>query len=429
MVPVAFSASAATALLLLAANIPIAGAHMIMRSPVAYNLNTQPFVQVNPLDGSTYPFPCQNRFGVENRTTIEAGGATLVEFTGGAQHGGGSCQFSISYDDPGTVGWNASAQFKTIYSIIGGCPAVFTDETNDLPATGPPDAQGRANTEFCGNDYDLDCTRQFLIPFPSFLKNGPATLAWTWFNKLGNREMTCSPINITGGTGDPKQINELPNVFIANIPVSQNIPNYTPCRTGDGGTVVNFPNPGKYGRILRPPTDPKVTPSDYCTQIPAASLLPTFTQDNRTIQGDDDSNTPVPSASNIPSAPFLNTTGPGFITVTASTTVHISSTTSETVETTITYTSTPGAAASSAPEETPSVNPGPEATGVGKPVPCETNGAVVCIDGGLWGLCNWGWATPQPLAAGTKCVDGNIVAGGAKKRHLHRHEVHQLGHV
>ncbi|KAK3694461.1 hypothetical protein B0T22DRAFT_452555 [Podospora appendiculata] len=435
MVP-ALSAPVATALWLLAANIPVAGAHMIMRSPVAYNLNTQPFVQVDPLDGSQYPFPCQNRFGVENRTTVEAGGATLVQFTGGAQHGGGSCQFSISYEDPGTVGWNASAQFKTIYSIIGGCPAVFTDESRNLPATGAPGAQGRANTQFCGNDYDIDCTRQFMIPFPSFLKNGPATLSWTWFNKLGNREMymTCSPINITGGTEDPKQIDELPDVFVANIAVSQNIPNYTPCTTGDGGTVLNYPNPGKYGRILQPPTDPKVKPSDYCTQIPPASLVPTFTPDNRTIQSGGASSTPVPSANNTPGAPFLNSTGTGFITVTASTTVHLSSTTCQTVETTITYTSTPGAA-SSAPEATPSVNPEPQASGVGNSVPCDTSGAVVCIQGGLFGLCNWGWAIPQSLAAGTKCVDGKIVGDSpVKKRHLHlrhnyRHGVRQGDHV
>ena len=142
------------------------GGHMIMRMPTPYNLNTEPFLQVNPLDGVNFPYPCQGRAGVDSRTTIKAGEATLVAFTGGAQHGGGSCQFSISYDDPSVGGWNASASFKTVYSIIGGCPAQFTNQGKNLPPT-QPDAQGRAETKQCGNDYDVDCTRQFLIPIPS----------------------------------------------------------------------------------------------------------------------------------------------------------------------------------------------------------------------------------------------------------------------
>jgi len=43
------------------------------------------------------------------------------------------------------------------------------------------------------------------------------------------------------------------------------------------------------------------------------------------------------------------------------------------------------------------------------------SGKVVCIDdeandGQLWGMCNWGWALPQRVAAGTLCKDGKIVA-------------------
>lgn len=29
----------------------------------------------------------------------------------------------------------------------------------------------------------------FLLTRRNSLKNGPATFAWTWFNKLGNKEM------------------------------------------------------------------------------------------------------------------------------------------------------------------------------------------------------------------------------------------------
>lgn len=140
-------------------------AHMIMRHPVPYNLDIDPKVQVDPLSESN-PFPCQNRATVQTRTEIDAGGATLVQFTGGAQHGGGSCQFSISYDDPSHGGWNTSAKFKTVYTIIGGCPAIFTDESRNLPPA-KPDQDGRANTAECFNDFGVDCTRQFLVPLPS----------------------------------------------------------------------------------------------------------------------------------------------------------------------------------------------------------------------------------------------------------------------
>lgn len=142
-----------------------AEAHMIMRHPVPYNLDIDPKVQVDPLSESN-PFPCQNRATVQTRTEIDAGAATLVQFTGGAQHGGGSCQFSISYDDPSHGGWNTSAKFKTVYTIIGGCPAVFSDESRNLPPA-QPDQDGRANTAECFNDSGVDCTRQFLVPLPS----------------------------------------------------------------------------------------------------------------------------------------------------------------------------------------------------------------------------------------------------------------------
>ncbi|KAL2271372.1 hypothetical protein VTJ83DRAFT_743 [Remersonia thermophila] len=253
------------------------GGHMIMNTPTPYNLDVAPLLQVDPLDGISHPFPCQNKFSFSERTLIDAGTTTLVNFTGGAQHGGGSCQFSITYDEPVHSGkWNKSARFMTIYSIIGGCPAVFTDETRNLPGIAV-DKNMRQDSLHCGNDSGIDCIRQFMIPIPKFLKNGPATFAWTWFNKLGNKEMymNCAPINITGGTGDEKQMADLPDIFIANYHNDPELPN---CITGsdDDPVVVNFPDPGRYGRVLQNPVEPSVKPASYCTQIPPAQSIPTF---------------------------------------------------------------------------------------------------------------------------------------------------------
>lgn len=143
-----------------------AGGHMVMNKPTPYNLDIQPLLQVDPMSGSTYPFPCHNKYSFTSRTPIEAGTATLVNFTGGAQHAGGSCQFSITYDEPVDGGdWNKSAEFKTIYSIIGGCPVEVTDESRNLPPA-TPDRHLRQDGAHCGNDHGIDCIRQFMIPIP-----------------------------------------------------------------------------------------------------------------------------------------------------------------------------------------------------------------------------------------------------------------------
>ena len=46
---------------------------------------------------------------------------------------------------------------------------------------------------------------------------------------------------------------------------------------------------------------------------------------------------------------------------------------------------------------------------VGTGSTCAPNGAVICSGESQFGICNWGKVTFQPVAAGTKCVDGAIV--------------------
>lgn len=141
--------------------------HMIMNTPEPYGLTVgNPLLQVGPINGNgPYQYPCQNNFAINTRTAVEAGSATLVKFTGGAQHGGGSCQFSITYDDPATGDLNKSTKFKTIYTIIGGCPSSITDESHNLPVLFKDPAM-RVDSVHCGNDSGVDCIRQFLVPFP-----------------------------------------------------------------------------------------------------------------------------------------------------------------------------------------------------------------------------------------------------------------------
>ncbi len=46
-------------------------------------------------------------------------------------------------------------------------------------------------------------------------------------------------------------------------------------------------------------------------------------------------------------------------------------------------------------------------------VPCATHGELICLGDGMFGLCNWGWVIPQPVAAVTECKEGRIVMGNA----------------
>lgn len=94
----------------------VATGHGVMVEPHPYNLETEPLLQVKPLDASL-TFPCQGQTEhVEKRTTLTAGTTQTVKFWISAVHGGGSCQFSVTYDYPPPAD---PAKWKTIYTIIG----------------------------------------------------------------------------------------------------------------------------------------------------------------------------------------------------------------------------------------------------------------------------------------------------------------------
>jgi hypothetical protein len=222
----------------------------------------------------------------------------------------------------------------------------------------------------------------------------------------------CAPINITGGTGDEKQIEGLPDIFIANYPNDPEVPN---CITGTHAdkVVLNFPNPGKYGLLLQNPIEPSNKPSGYCTQIPRASVLPVFEPGPQaTVSGgsnsspttSDETSTSTSTATVMPTTNMPLPDGGNSTTVprlTATTTPP-----SPTIPTTLTTTVSESTSTSLAPP----MGPRPV---VSKPddkaVACAVHGELVCLSDGIFGLCNWGWAIPREVAAGTQCKDGKIV--------------------
>ena len=124
----------------------LAHSHMIMNTPTPYNFQgTSRLVQVNPLSNPAFSFPCQGLTDTVSVTPLTAGSTQLVRFTVGAQHGGGSCQFSLTYDFPPPAD---KTRWKTIYTLIGGCPA---SAAGNLPVTST-DQDGRQDAAHCGND-------------------------------------------------------------------------------------------------------------------------------------------------------------------------------------------------------------------------------------------------------------------------------------
>ncbi|TVY52004.1 hypothetical protein LCER1_G007756, partial [Lachnellula cervina] len=224
----------------------LGSSHMMMTTPVPYGKSS---LNNSPLDGAGADFPCKQRpgaFDAQGASNPMALGSTQpLKFVGGATHGGGSCQISITYDKAPSK----SSKFKVIHSIIGGCPIQGVAGNNGESATSVDPS-----------------TYSFKIP--SNLPTGDATLAWTWFNKVGNREMymNCAPVTLTGASAkrdeealeernvtqlvqrDQAAFDALPDMFTANIQ-GPGIGCTTPT---DHDTI--FPNPGDSVESLGGPT-------------------------------------------------------------------------------------------------------------------------------------------------------------------------------
>lgn len=199
---------------MLAMAVAPATAHMEMISPAPWRSKNNPntpeperdYSYTSPLDASGSNYPCKGYNSVLG-TPLGAsvaewapGSSQKFELAGTATHGGGSCQALFSFDGGNT--------FKVVRSIEGNCPDI-----KSWDFTVPHDAPA-----------------------------GEAVFAWTWFNRLGNREMymNCATVTIgSNGTGrrraNSASLSSLPANFEANIGNG--------CSTTEGGDVI-FPNPG-----------------------------------------------------------------------------------------------------------------------------------------------------------------------------------------
>jgi hypothetical protein len=351
-----FTTAFTLALLSLASTV---SAHMRMAKPAPFgNPSSSPLAA----DGSDFPCKVGAAYSYDNTpaTSMALGSTQPLTFIGSAVHGGGSCQVSITYDKNPTK----SSVWKVIHSIEGGCPA--KNVAGNLPANAD------------GADPD---TYSFTVP--TNLPTGQATIAWTWFNKIGNREMymNCGPISLTGGSSkrdldvetqnaaellvrDQAAFDALPNMFVANIGRG--------CATVETTDLV-FPQPGNSVEKLA--ASPNYGgPTGNC---PTGNAAP-----------------PAATPAQIPTA----TAGsPGiFVTIPA-------------VATTSPVPSKPAPQ----PASTISTGSGSVPTGSGS-VPtgaCTPEGHWNCIAGTSYQRCASGtWSAVQNLAAGTQCTPGQSSA-------------------
>lgn len=416
----------------------VAESHMLLNKPQMFPSSGVP--DNGPLIGpgkGISNYPCKSSPGSTTvydfsfpRTQLPLGSNYSLELKGQAVHGGGSCQISLSKD----LAPDAQSSFKVIYSIEGGCPA-------------------RNTAGNLGGDASAIDPDHYNFEIPSDLEPGDYTFAWTWFNKVGNREMymNCAPITITRDKRDVAETDSaaafdaLPDLFLANIPDVE-------CLSPEEGEDANmqFPNPGSSVETTTPgnlspprgntakchaPVGKAAAPASGISFSAAASgfasagLTTGFAFSARattsavTISSSfsvnptsiiivpitDSSLAPTSSSigyASLSSMPVINL--PPFASFSLkskatpvsnpTTSYAFAASLSSSIGTTFSYTS----ALSSAPI----ASAGTCSSGH---VACSTVGTIVCIGAESFGICNVNLcAVAQPLAAGTFCSNGVI---------------------
>ncbi|KAJ6050516.1 uncharacterized protein N7446_010625 [Penicillium canescens] len=219
-----------------------------MLSPEPYSFDT---LDNYPLAADGSDFPCKLRDNAfeapETETTIGVGESHELIFQGSAMHGGGSCQISLTTDlEP-----SKNSEWKVIRSFVGGCPANVEGNL----------AGGSARIEKYPSNFTIPCD----------ISPGKYTLAWTWFNRLGNREMymNCAPITVTteASSGDSvKSIapsSTLPAMFVANV---------NGCITKEG-VDIRFPEPGEKVEFKGQPSNLAPEGEPACTGNPTFGVV------------------------------------------------------------------------------------------------------------------------------------------------------------
>lgn len=180
----------------------VCNSHIFMNTPPSrHNLYSEYYVSNNlvnynlrsPLnvDPDFFTFPCKG-FAMGPPTYSFYNNNITMTLEGTAIHGGGHCQFGITYDN---------INFVVLKTVLNTCLLDGLSFSFNLPDTAP---------------------------------DGSLTIFWTWINRIGNREyyMECADVNvisnnINSGKVDGKEL------FIANLPNYPYIPEWNPTDSPD----------------------------------------------------------------------------------------------------------------------------------------------------------------------------------------------------
>jgi hypothetical protein len=375
----------------IAAFIGSSSAHMIMHEPLQW---TVPGEALAPLEFDGSDFPCANAYSnTTAAATYTAGGTGKLVTQGSAVHGGGSGQMVITYDFPPT----ANSVWRVMQSWEGDHP-IKAD--GNLPA----------------DPTLLHDPIDFAIP--AGLPSGTAVVAWTWFNRIGNREMymKCATAQIDGVTSSVSDLNNdpgmlaLPTFFRANsgngCEVPENIDaiafknpganlvlagGYTPtsisCDDSEAGSGSASASTTAAGTVALPATS---TLADIVSSVVA---VPTAATTTYAGSGDEAGN----SGDNGAEPTNIYTTTTVFAGAPA-------------VTTTAAAVATTAAAATTAATTTAAA-----ATSVAAEGTC-VEGAITCNSDGTWSMCGSGYVQNMgAVAAGMKCENGAFYAANSKR--------------
>ena len=139
---------------------------------VNYNLNSP--LNVAP---DYFTFPCKG-FGVGPPTTTIYDNTVSVTLEGSAIHGGGHCQFGISFDN---------VNFLVLKTVIYSC---------------------------------LLDSKSYSFKLPDNTPSGNLIVFWSWINKIGNREyyMECADVNVVNSNTNRNVALQGTELLVVNLP-------------------------------------------------------------------------------------------------------------------------------------------------------------------------------------------------------------------
>lgn len=406
----------------------VVNGHMLMKTPIPYGRGV---INNSPLDASGSDFPCKNVFTMTDPVAdvnhMAIGEPQTLSFTGSAVHGGGSCQVSLTTDLTPTK----NSKWMVIKSIEGGCPA---------------DVAGNLATDPSGSGAS---TFQYTVP--AGISPGQYTIAWTWVNKVGNREfyMNCGRADITAAKkkryapapkpGMSKRATSFPDLFVANIAGVSN-----GCTTVENFDTT-FPNPGA---DVQKSSDGHFGPPSGCTGSAASNPAE---QPSAAAGGSSASSSAAPAASSVAAssvvASYTATSAPqvtgGSIPGIFASGAAPQSSAAATSAPAVAASNSPAVVASSSPaavapvastatvvpvpaaSSTPSSSSSGSASSQAQGTKCSSEGDWLCAtDGKSFQRCASGaWSASISMAAGMSCTPGQsatiaMKATGSHKRSL-----------